>query len=376
MPTNCSPRPPSSAWARTNSGISSRHGAHQVAQKLTTSTLPRHCASVCSVPVGVRQRDRRAASPHRGRRLRAADAERAAAEVDPGDERDGRGDGRQHQDQRGGWHGRTRMRDESKRSHRREGLRGASLRSIEPALLRRRGLDRNPGLAAGGGHRDRDLLHLRRIADADVGAALRLGADASATVRAPPRRAAAGPRSMPAVGLDAAEELVVLDLARRQRGAAPSAAPSTAESELVAIEVVAVGDDEPRLDRRVVERRGRRSAKARSGSSSLSWAAAGVGAAHPTRMATDARAATAPQRGRSPARARSAHDRTVPRDAGRSGAGARSPRASAGGRFGADPVEVGSESIGKGDSDDFRKFVGMACADRRLHLGVAIARRS
>src|SRR5689334_13235712 len=50
MPTNCRPFPPYSDCALMNSGISSRHGAHHVAQKLTTITLPRHCASGCSLP--------------------------------------------------------------------------------------------------------------------------------------------------------------------------------------------------------------------------------------------------------------------------------------------------------------------------------------
>src|ERR1700690_2258017 len=52
MPTNCKPFEPNSLCAKTNSGISSRQGTHQVAQKLTTTTFPRHCPSDCAWPDG------------------------------------------------------------------------------------------------------------------------------------------------------------------------------------------------------------------------------------------------------------------------------------------------------------------------------------
>ena len=44
------PRSPYFSWSFTKIGISSRHGAHHVAQKFTTSTLPRHCSSDCGRP--------------------------------------------------------------------------------------------------------------------------------------------------------------------------------------------------------------------------------------------------------------------------------------------------------------------------------------
>ena len=46
--------------------------------------------------------------------------------------------------------------------------------SVEPRLLPGRGLDRRPGPLAGPGQRDGDDLSLRRVADAALGAALRL----------------------------------------------------------------------------------------------------------------------------------------------------------------------------------------------------------
>src|SRR3954464_8254238 len=52
MPTNSAPTPmPILFWrARTRAGISSRHGSHQVAQKLSTRTFGRHWSSVRGVP--------------------------------------------------------------------------------------------------------------------------------------------------------------------------------------------------------------------------------------------------------------------------------------------------------------------------------------
>src|SRR5487761_2052910 len=65
MPTNWMPLAPRAACAATNCGISSRQGAHQVAQKLTTRTLPRHCASAWSWPSGSGSTTSSSAAPSR-----------------------------------------------------------------------------------------------------------------------------------------------------------------------------------------------------------------------------------------------------------------------------------------------------------------------
>src|SRR5258706_3668546 len=64
--------------------------------------------------------------------------------------------------------------------------------------------------------------------------------------------------------------------------------------------------------------------------------------------------ATAGRAAANPSTARSTHQR-------RSGGDGRG--------LGDDPVEVGSRSIGDGDSDDFRKFVRVAPADDLFHAG-------
>ena len=66
--TTCQPRGPNSRWKRSISGISRMQGAHQVAQKLISSGLPRKSASTSSPPSG---RSRRSA--HSAARLSASD---------------------------------------------------------------------------------------------------------------------------------------------------------------------------------------------------------------------------------------------------------------------------------------------------------------
>ena len=48
---------PSSRCSRSSAGISLRQGAHQVAHRLSSTTLPRQSASVCSLPAGVQELD-------------------------------------------------------------------------------------------------------------------------------------------------------------------------------------------------------------------------------------------------------------------------------------------------------------------------------
>src|SRR5207253_6810193 len=74
IPTNCKPLGPNSRCARTNSGISSRQGAHQVAQKLTTTTLPRHWESDCSWPEMSGSDSEKSAFASRGARSQTASA--------------------------------------------------------------------------------------------------------------------------------------------------------------------------------------------------------------------------------------------------------------------------------------------------------------
>src|SRR5688572_2939026 len=50
IPMNWSPRAPYWLWSFTKSGISSLHGPHHVAQKFTTTTLPRQSPIVCGRP--------------------------------------------------------------------------------------------------------------------------------------------------------------------------------------------------------------------------------------------------------------------------------------------------------------------------------------
>ena len=54
---------PSSLCSRSSAGISLRQGAHQVAHRLRSTTLPRQSASVRSRPVGVLELDLRAGPP-------------------------------------------------------------------------------------------------------------------------------------------------------------------------------------------------------------------------------------------------------------------------------------------------------------------------
>jgi len=99
---------------------------------------------------------------------------------------------------------------------------------------------------------DLDLLRQRRIAHADVRAAL--GGDLERQLLRIARDRDPD-RDLLAVGLDGAEELVLLDLAFRElRRAERRAAARDREAELVAVHVVAVGDLEPHLDGGRVER--------------------------------------------------------------------------------------------------------------------------
>jgi hypothetical protein len=102
---------------------------------------------------------------------------------------------------------------------------------------------RSAGRRRGDRQGDVDPARLRRVADADVGAALRLEvecqrvAHSAALVGHPDRDVAT-------VDRHAAEELVVLDLGRHRhrRLAQGDAIRRTDEAELVAVEVVTVGD--------------------------------------------------------------------------------------------------------------------------------------
>ena len=50
IPTTCRPRAAWRWWKRSSSGISSMQGAHQLAQKLSSTRRPFHCARGCARP--------------------------------------------------------------------------------------------------------------------------------------------------------------------------------------------------------------------------------------------------------------------------------------------------------------------------------------
>ena len=69
-PTNCTPRPCQRDCSFTKPGISSRQGVHQVAQKLTTRTLPANCAEGAGRALAVRELRRHGWRPGTRRRAR------------------------------------------------------------------------------------------------------------------------------------------------------------------------------------------------------------------------------------------------------------------------------------------------------------------
>src|SRR6185437_4889239 len=175
MPTNCRPLAPCAACVRTKWGISSRHGPHQVAQKFTTTTLPRHCASGCSRPArSGRTRPRSAADERR----RIRDASTAAypaptpvtAAIAP-----------------------PMMR-----------VRRRMVRLVEKTL--RSWLDEVAGPRPGRRDGDANLLRIGRIADACVGAALRLGVERQHLARCRCVLQRDAQIDDTAVGVDVAEE--------------------------------------------------------------------------------------------------------------------------------------------------------------------------
>jgi hypothetical protein len=87
-PTNSTPRSRYSAYAFTNSGISPRQGAHQVAQKLTTTTLPLSCenwrrAPGMSLNTSFGDGARCSCGTHTSPRAAIADGENPAASAKP-----------------------------------------------------------------------------------------------------------------------------------------------------------------------------------------------------------------------------------------------------------------------------------------------------
>src|SRR5687767_2812837 len=231
IPTNCSPAPACSRWAFTNIGISSRHGAHHVAQKLTTTSLPRHWASDWAVPSTSGSVTASSVSPSGTDDWRMKTPESAPAS-----------------------NATTPPTASTTISRDRDAGREVNARPLlEPRLLRRLELDQRPRLAVHRGNRQRDALRVRRIAHAGVGAALGIRAKRDRLARRGPRQRQADDDTV-AIGLHAAKELVVLHLAGRKRRVEHRAGWPQCEADLVAVQVVAprnaeVGFQRPRVQR-------------------------------------------------------------------------------------------------------------------------------
>ena len=113
-----------------------------------------------------------------------------------------------------------------------------------------------PGGCAGGRQREVHLLHARRIADAGIRAALRRGLQHD---RAGPARArGSGTRTTTRpryVSTSPKNASCLRTPARQRRARRRRRRPACVERELVAVEVVAIGDVEAHFDGRGVERR-------------------------------------------------------------------------------------------------------------------------
>src|SRR5215472_18995496 len=196
MPTNCRPRGPSSVWARTNSGISSRQGSHQVAQKLTTRTLPRHCSKDCRVPPVSGRDSANNASARFGGRSQSANPAPAANAISAAT---------------------PKIRPFRRRRFifdcaKSEYPLFVGSPSIEPGLLVARCILDHAGLGQNKGH----PLHRWGIAKTDVGTTLRFCCDNDLLPRFDILERK--PDHQPsAVSLDSAEELIFLDLTLRER---------------------------------------------------------------------------------------------------------------------------------------------------------------
>ena len=305
MPTNCSPLPPSFACALTNSGISSRHGSHQVAQKFTIRTLPLHWSSALLPAIDVRQRQRQQGSPadYPARHDRNRRRRQAPPEQRPRRQSIGRVLWCCHRNMRVCTHTIARVRPTG-RSDIATGT-SASLAAIASTCA-------PAGPAAGSA--SVSFLPRRRIADADIGAALRVGRQDTDR----PGRGAAQ-RQFHDHGSAGRFPTFPKNWSVLILPAGSSGAPSSRtvrrhrEAELVAIQVIAVGNDESRL-----ERAGLSSARAEIAECLLGRQEFGVRG----------------DRGGSPAIAR-----RRPFRPGRIGTGS--------GRngFGVEPVEIGAQSI-------------------------------
>ena len=76
--TTCAPRGAQPVFQPSSSGSSRRHGAHQLAQKFTTTTWPSHAASVVVAPSAVVSGRARSRAPRS-----SASAVRIAAPLSP-----------------------------------------------------------------------------------------------------------------------------------------------------------------------------------------------------------------------------------------------------------------------------------------------------
>src|SRR5690242_13660556 len=224
MPTTCRPSRPKSRCARTNSGISSRQGPHQVAQKLTTSTLPCHCRKGCCEPWVSGSDNARRSCASRGCRshnARPAPAARASPPAKPN------------------------IKVRRRRLSFLKRILTVAPGSLEPRFLWSFVRWRRDDAAFWNWHRH--PLNGRGVTDADIGATLRLGGDDDLlSGLGVLEREIDDDRT--AIRLDVPEERVVLDGAFGQvRHGQPGRGRLRREVNLVAVQVVAVGDAESRF---------------------------------------------------------------------------------------------------------------------------------
>ena len=233
-----------------NSGISSRHGAHQVAQKLTTTTLPRHWSRRCSLPAGSGR-----ASPQRAAaRRRRTEAKAPASAARPR------------------WRSRSPRRSAPAAATPTAASSEFRRASVEPALLagdRPRPPGRAPSRLSA---RERDLLSGSRVAHAGVRApcesadqhdGLPAGGSRSGTrTTTSPRYVSTLPKNWSSFTLPGGSRDGELGHVRLER-----------ELHLVAVQVIAVGHAKRASSVRLVERaRGEAECLLRRQELGIAWA--------------------------------------------------------------------------------------------------------